>query len=428
MEKVMYSKKLPGNDTMESWELYTPICPNLEPVHYPDEILNPKCDEIGIQIVDFQHSYARGVPHTLHLHSITNQIKSWNEWSKNDTKVVPNYYNKKIDDLVSDIYHPFDYGYYNEQETVLNTEEEKVKFYNNVVNSRMDEVPDPRHRRLFSFILFNTEFDLLDVYLSEYYEIFDYIVIYESNATFSGKPKPLYLTRMLLETNRYDKFKDKIIAFPLPTEHICKYYQNDSVSTLGKPDLAIFDARRALGQYPKRYNYTESEGDGNFFPDDKYSRYLRRSLEDNDNDENKIENYVDPLTQPGFDPYKGYSYSDNTNDRKRGQGYVGEYVRFSTKYSVYGYSLTNYTLFWSAGWHMSSFLPTVDHFVNKLLSYAHYVEYTFMPKEKRRQTIINHINHKSYIFNTKSSFFGDEVENVYQDHKIVYPEDPEKDI
>jgi len=81
-----------------------------------------------------------------------------------------------------------------------------------------NEVPDPRRRRLFSFILFNGEFDLLNLHLSEYYEIVDYFVIYESNSTFTGNPKPLYFTRTLLETDRYKNFEDKLI--PLPCEII----------------------------------------------------------------------------------------------------------------------------------------------------------------------------------------------------------------
>jgi len=543
MEKEMYSQKIPGNDTLDNWELYTPICPHLEPIHYPEEIINPNCENTGIQIVDFHQYLGKGIPHTLHLHNITNQIKNWKEWSKRDDKVVPNYYNRSVEQLVEDTYHPFDYGYYDEEEIQFNNEKDKIKYYKKVINSRMDEVPDPRHRRLFSFILFNTEFDLLDVYLSEYYEVFDYFVIYESNATFSRNPKPLYFTRMLLETNRYDRFKDKIIAFPLPSEKVCEFprenftkehlarrqliemglravqarhgdiflhgdldevarphilarlkkcggwehlqagigggpqssrekkvdsylqdeklnsklerdkygfpklvYDRDlsigflnwfyeysfsivedtSTGTTGKPNIAIFDARRALGQYPKRYDYAESEGDGNIMPDDKYTRYNRRSLEEDKSNETEddTEKYVDPLTQPGFDPYKGYSYTDNANDKRKGQGYLGEFMRFTTKYTPYGFSFTNYTLFWNGGWHMSSFLPTIDHFVNKLTSYSHYNEYSFLSEEKRRQTIISHINNKSYIFNSKSFFI--ESETVYQDNTIYYPEDAEK--
>ena len=41
-----------------------------------------------------------------------------------------------------------------------------------------------------------------------------YFVIYESNRTFTGKEKPLYFTRALFETNRYEKFQDKLIPFP----------------------------------------------------------------------------------------------------------------------------------------------------------------------------------------------------------------------
>ncbi|ORX81365.1 hypothetical protein BCR32DRAFT_293309 [Anaeromyces robustus] len=590
--REMYSQKIPGINTLDNWKLYTPVCPHLEPVHYPEEILNPKCEDTGLQIVNFKNNLGRGVPHTLHLHNITNQIKNWNEWSKLDNKTVPNYYHKEVEKLIDDTYHPFDYGYYNEEETELKTEEDIISYYKNVINSRMDEVPDPRHRRLFSFILFNTEFDLLDVYLTQYYEIFDYFVIYESNSTLSGLPKPLYFTRMLLETDRYNKFKDKIITFPLFVDSVCKFHgqafskehlarrqliemglravqarhgdiflhgdldefakphiltrikkcggwehlqagigggpqstrekkvdsylqdeelnrklerdkygfpklvydrelslgflnwfyeysflivEDTTIGTTAQPDIAIFDARRALGQYPKRYNYTKSEGDGNVMVKDKYTKYNRRSEQsqsqpqsqsDQSNqsnqsefptlpqseinselpplplpivelpvsnttfknnkieNENENDNYIDPLTQPGFDPYKGYSYTQNEDDRKKGEGYLGEYVRFTTGRPLKDYYDKEDTLIWSGGWHMSSFLPTIEHFVNKLLSYSHYIEYTYMSDEERKQEIINHINNKSYIFNIKS--FLSKTEVVYEDNEILYPEDPEK--
>ncbi|ORX87852.1 hypothetical protein BCR32DRAFT_101676 [Anaeromyces robustus] len=129
LTKEMYSQKIPGNDTLDSWDLYTPVCPHLEPVHYPKEILNPNCEDIGLQFVDFKNNLGRGKPHILHLHSITTQIKNWNEWSKRDDKIVPNYYYKNVENLVDDTYHPFDYGYYDENETILKNEEDTISFY-----------------------------------------------------------------------------------------------------------------------------------------------------------------------------------------------------------------------------------------------------------------------------------------------------------
>lgn len=546
----IYSQKIPNNDTLDNWELYTPPCPNLEPIHYSEEMKNPKCEDQSIQIVNFKSDHGKGRPYSLHLHSITNQIKNWNEWSKNDDKIVPNYYNKDVKSLISDTYHPFDYGYYEEKETELTNEEDIISYYKNVVTSRMDEVPDPRHRRIFSFILFNTEFDLLDIYLSQYYELFDYFVIYESNATFSGKAKPLYFTRMLLETDRYDKFKDKIIAFPYPMSSVCNFFRSPFTKehlarrhviemglravearhgdifmhgdldempkphvitrlkkcggwehlqagigggpqsshekkvdsylqdkelnkklerdkygfpklvydreisvgilswsyeysfefvddpTLGtkvNPNIAIFDARRALGQYPKHYEYTKSEGDGNIMPDDKYSKWRKRnsipsntipsnstiatsfSKKDGPETKENEESYVDPLTLPNFDPYQGYSYTRNENDDKDGEGYLGEYMRFITVRPMNDFFDKNDILFWSGGWHMSNFLPTIDHLLNKVLSYSHFDYYFFLSNEQRRQQIIDRIKNRLHIFGKLK----------YYNNTVVYPESPE---
>jgi len=216
-----------NNDTMagiEDWDLYTPPCPNLHPVHYPNEVLNPVCENIAIPFLKvsskkYKDSY---IPLILRLHNITTQMEKWEEWLKSNDK-PPDYkgavQSGNIEYLLNDEYHPYDYGYYKKE---INNEDDK-EYYKKVIKSRMDEVPDPRRRRLFSMILFNSEFDLLDLYLAQYYEIFDYFIIYESNSTFSGYSKPLYLTRTLLETNRYEKFRDKIIPITLPVLNVEKY-------------------------------------------------------------------------------------------------------------------------------------------------------------------------------------------------------------
>jgi beta-1,4-mannosyl-glycoprotein beta-1,4-N-acetylglucosaminyltransferase len=56
------------------------------------------------------------------------------------------------------------------------------------------------------FIFFN-ELDLLDIRFEELYPVVDQFVIVESDMTFSGKPKPLYLSENL---DRYDQYRDKI--------------------------------------------------------------------------------------------------------------------------------------------------------------------------------------------------------------------------
>jgi len=479
--------------TLEEWNSYTPPCPNLRPVHYPDTIINPKCDNLSIQLIN----YDSVLPFTHHLNSITNQIKNWNEWVKNKNENIKYGY-RRVDGLVGNQYFPFDYGYNGEDTSNI----DDTEYYKKVVNSRMDEVPDPRRRRLFSFILFNSEYELLDLYLSEYYEIFDYFVIYEANTTFAGKPKPLYFTRALLETNRYDRFKDKLIPLPMkiivnentgrgyafPREHVARrlviqeglksvharhgdiylhgdldelvkphviarlkkcggwehfqagigggpksfkdgntssyllnpnitvstdkygFYlvdyerrlsvgmqswfheysfnlvQNTTIGTTFHPNIAIFDARRALGQFVERNNW----------------RLSRR----NDGS--------DPLSDPNFNPYQGYEYTDNTNDQYKGKGYLGEFTRYESKYlkfeKVLSYDVEmkdkGRPIFWSAAWHVSSFLPTIEHIYNKVASYSHYNEYFFIFKTagQIKRGIIKRIKKHKYIFGSGKEY------------------------
>jgi len=472
--------------TLEEWDLYTPPCPNLRPVHYPDAIINPKCDDISVQLIN----YNSVLPFSHHLNSITNQIKNWNGWlkkNKNDIK----YGYQRVDKLVGNRYFPFDYGYNGEDTSNI----DDTEYYKKVVNSRMDEVPDPRRRRLFSFILFNSEYELLDLYLSEYYEIFDYFVIYEANTTFTGIPKPLYFTRALLETNRYDRFKDKLIPLPMkiivnedtgrgyafPREHIARrlvvqeglksvharhgdiylhgdlnelvkphviahlkkcggwehlqagigggpksfkdgntisyflnpnitvntdkygFYlvdyekrlsigmqswfheysfnivQNRTIGTTFHPNISIFDARRALGQFVERTNRLPFRRDNN----------------------------TDPLLDSNFNPYQGYEYTDNTNDQYNGKGYLGEFVRYESKYlefeKVLSYDVEmkkkGRPIFWSAAWHISSFLPTIEHIYDKVISYSHYREffYIFKTASQIKRDIIKRIKKHQYI-------------------------------
>ena len=199
-----------SSNTIEDSNIYYPPCPFLQPVHFPDSIINPVCEKSSLQIVNFKNNNGYNLPYSIKLDSISNLIKKWNEWRNHTIPNINYYKDKTVEELVKNEYHPFDYGDNIKFENIS----ENKKFYRKVVNSRMDEIPDPRRRRLFSFILFNGEFDLLDIYLAEYYEIVDYFVIYESNRTFTGKEKPLYFTRALFETNRYEKFQDKLIPFP----------------------------------------------------------------------------------------------------------------------------------------------------------------------------------------------------------------------
>jgi len=473
---------------VEDWSLYTPPCPNLKPVQHSDYVINPKCEKSSLQFLNYQDYKS---PISLPLNDITNQMEKFEEWKeKNNTN--PYYGEQNFDQLLSNDFHPYDYGYKGEDSTNI----DDTTYYKNLAKSRMDEVPDPRRRRLFSFILFNTEFDLLDLYLSEYYDIVDYFVIYESNSTFSGHPKPLYFTRMLLETDRYDKYKDKLIPLPreiivdedngrgkaFPKEHLARrevvemglrsvharhgdifvhgdldempkahilarlkkcggwehlqsgigggpksfkddgvesYFTNEDMDVgnnskgeynvnyinkkslpfliwfheysfnlvetkdkgnIAHPNLVIFDARRSLGQLSDLSNYSSSNNETIY----------------------KRSNY-DPLSDPKFDPYQGYTYSIHYTDRKIGKGYISEHIRFDTSNFEEAAKLKRPVL-WNGGWHMSSFLPTIGLFYNKVKSYSHYD--TFSGDEKKdKKKIINRIKQKSYIFGKTKKYF-----------------------
>ena len=485
----MYNIGLDGDPykKVEEWSLYTPPCPNMKPVVHLQYISNPKCETSSLQFHNYENS---DFPISLPLNSISNQIEKFNEWKKNNN-TNPYYGNKSSQELLNEDYHPYDYGYEGKDSTNISDN----KYYSKLVKSRMDEVPDPRRRRLFSFILFNSEFDLLDLYLSEYYNIVDYFVIYESNSTFSGHPKPLYFTRTLLETDRYDKYKDKLIPLPqeitvnedngrgkaFPKEHLArrvviekglmsvqarhgdlfmhgdldefpkahvlyrlkkcggwehiqagiggapksfKYENVDSYllnkdlnvdtnkmgeynvdynnklslaflawfyeysfnmverkdqGTVTHPNLAIFDARRSLGQMIDVGNY--------------------KSL-----NETKIKrsNY-DPLRNPSFNKYKGYTYSVHHTDKKIGKGYLAERIRLETSNFEIMRNESR-PLLWSSSWHMSSFLPTIDLFYNKIKSYSHYDTFSGN-EEKDKKKIISRIKKHLYIFGKPKHYF-----------------------
>lgn len=65
--------------------------------------------------------------------------------------------------------------------------------------------------KVYDCFLFNNELDVLEIRLNELYDHVDYFYIVEASVTHSGKPKPLYLKEALEHTNRFDKFKSKII-------------------------------------------------------------------------------------------------------------------------------------------------------------------------------------------------------------------------
>ena len=536
-----------SSNTIESSNIYYPSCPFLRPVHFPDSIINPVCEKSSLQIVNFKNNSGNNLPYSIKLDSISNLIKKWNEW-RNFTIPNINYYkDKTLEELVKNEYHPFDYGDNIKFENIYDNK----KFYKKVVNSRMDEIPDPRRRRLFSFILFNGEFDLLDIYLAEYYEIVDYFVIYESNRTFTGKEKPLYFTRTLFETNRYEKFQDKLIPFPceiiinedngrgyaFPREHIARrtliekglrvvharhgdlfmhndldelpkphilsrlkkcggweYLQagigggplsfkeddqnknsklvesyfingdkiktnkygeyeikysrvkslgflywfhiyslnsllNPFISPVAHPNIAIFDARRALGQYniyqtdedlKDNFNYTKVKRNNSetsikpreseILNDDISFQKEIKKVKNNKEKLIKEKKYYDPLNDPNFDPYQGYTYTDNSNDRKIGKGYLGEFMRFETGYKT---KFNNKAVLWNGGWHLSSCFQRIDEYLNKIISYSDNFYYRYKSLNELKHQILSRIKANTNIESGKKK---------YHINKIILPE------
>jgi len=486
----MYNIGIDGDPykNIKEWTLYTPPCPNLKPIIHSDYISNPKCEKSSLQFHNYENN---DFPISLPLNDISKQIENFKEWKKNNN-TNPYYGNQNYHELLNEDYHPYDYGYEGKDSSGI----DDSKYYSKLVKSRMDEVPDPRRRRLFSFILFNSEFDLLDLYLSEYYNVVDYFVIYESNSTFSGHPKPLYFTRTLLETDRYNRYKDKLIPLPceitvdedngrgkaFPKEHLARrvviekglmsvrarhgdlfmhgdldefpkahvlyrlkkcggwehiqagiggspksfkngdvesyllnknldvntnkrgeynidynnklslpflawFYEysfnmveNKNQGTVTHPNLAIFDARRSLGQMIDIGNYKSLN-----------KTKVKRS------------NY-DPLRDPKFNPYQGYTYSVHHTDKKIGKGYLAERIRLEASNLEIMKNETR-PLLWSSSWHMSSFLPTIDLFYNKIKSYSHFD--TFSGNEEQdKKKIISRIKKHLYIFGKPKRYYN----------------------
>jgi len=110
-----------------------------------------------------------------------------------------------------------------------------------------------------------------------------------------------------------------------------------------------------------------------------------------DDEKEEVEFNTDEL-----DYYLGYSYSDNTNDNKKGVGFLGEHLRFSSNPGKP--EVKNQVSMWNSGWHLSSFLPNINYFMNKLKSYSHFSEYNKMSNEKKKKTMLDRIHQNRYIF------------------------------
>jgi hypothetical protein len=162
--------------------------------------------------------------------------------------------------------------------------------------------------------------------------------------------------------------------------------EKSDIRTNFHPNLAIFDARRSLGQVSERKNRKPKE---------------------------KRREYTDPLLNPNFDPYQGYMYTDNTNDLHIGKGYLGEFLRFETSSNTLKLKEQDKPVIWESAWHLSSFLPSIEHIYNKVTSYSHFNEFKIKEEMELKQDIINRIKSYKYLY-------GDEVK--YKDTIIIVPD------
>ena len=86
-------------------------------------------------------------------------------------------------------------------------------------------------------ILFNQDFEALEIRLEELYETIDLFVICESKFTFSGIPKDLHLTLYL---NKISKYIDKIRIVTEQRKHFTK-----------KPFIREIHQRKVISRFLK---------------------------------------------------------------------------------------------------------------------------------------------------------------------------------
>ncbi|OUM56413.1 hypothetical protein PIROE2DRAFT_65546 [Piromyces sp. E2] len=153
----VYSQGFDNNKdkTIEEWSLYTPPCRRLYPNHLLINIKEPKCEGSSLQFINISNNTGEGYPYSLPLHDISELMKKFKHW-KDSNNTNPNYENQDITQLLDENYHPYDYGFVSDNNT-------NETIFSNDTNI----IPIPRKRRLFSFIPFDFEFELLDIYLAE---------------------------------------------------------------------------------------------------------------------------------------------------------------------------------------------------------------------------------------------------------------------
>lgn len=94
-------------------------------------------------------------------------------------------------------------------------------------------------------LLFNRDFETLKIRLEELYEVVDLFVICESKYTFTGIPKPLYLSENI---NNFKKYNDKIRIVVENRKHLTKI-----------PFIREIHQRKAISKYITKLKINKSD-------------------------------------------------------------------------------------------------------------------------------------------------------------------------
>jgi len=93
--------------------------------------------------------------------------------------------------------------------------------------------------KIYDAFIFYNELDLLEIRLNILNDKVDYFILGEAVQSFNGKPKPMYFKE---NEKRFEKFKDKIIYFPIGELGLDKIIYDKSVkskNTNGDPRWVI---------------------------------------------------------------------------------------------------------------------------------------------------------------------------------------------
>ncbi|KAG0554070.1 hypothetical protein M758_12G063000 [Ceratodon purpureus] len=220
-------------------------------------------------------------------------------------------------------------------------------------------------RRVFDAVIFSNELDLLEIRMRELMPLVTKFLVLESNATFTGQPKPLYF-----KENKQSRFKfihSKLMHFFLPSRpykrnedpFINEFYQRD----------AMDNALVLAGMKPGDLLITADV-------DEIPSAHTIRLLQNCD----------------GYPPImhlqlRNYLYSfeflvDNNNWRSS--------VEIFEKNTTYKHVRKTDYILADAGWHCSFCFRHISDFIFKMQAYSHAdrVRYSSFLNPKRIQNII----------------------------------------